>query len=485
MMRGGRTARARINHMKRSTTGDSTASEQMDPNKKFCGMRPKVAVFVFIFGGLFLMACAAAPSHWYSQQHARRRGEAHIYPPELSPEELENEDRIIIEASIDAVKPVSHEATAVVNIFPAGIYAEMDRGGLAYIPDADYLTVTMGKEHSFVKITGNDFTDQAGVFLLDTQTPLYDYPFDEFKLKFHLEAAKVNTTVFNREFLPVGAEIFGQLQIWHSTISYSELADNMVDVEIIFFRTLSVKVMAIFICFLMWMAAVSLFVLTIMQILVADGGWDVPAIAVGVLFALPFIRDVMPDVPAVGVAVDFLCFYWVLLVTVASSVIGIVLAIKQGKGYKMLVVNADGQVVEVNAADAASVRSALSPSARLALNPSLKLAQSETVQQHKSPGPESPVKQKSVGFPDDANASFEVPVMAQHDTHDVPGLAVSDERLEDRQRPPTAQLRPEATQEAAFDQGKSRLSLMEEGRTLWDAVPDDDSLLQDRNVVKK
>ncbi len=42
----------------------------------------------------------------------------------------------------------------------------------------------------------------------------------------------------------------------------------------------------------------------------SEPGYDVPALAVGLLFALPFVRSVMPDVPDVGIAVDVLVGAW-------------------------------------------------------------------------------------------------------------------------------------------------------------------------------
>ena len=38
----------------------------------------------------------------------------------------------------------------------------------------------------------------------------------------------------------------------------------------------------------------------------SEPGYEVPALAVSLLFALPFVRGVMPDVPDVGIAVDVL-----------------------------------------------------------------------------------------------------------------------------------------------------------------------------------
>eukprot|EP00820_Chromera_velia_P005255 Cvel_18109.t1-p1 / transcript=Cvel_18109.t1 / gene=Cvel_18109 / organism=Chromera_velia_CCMP2878 / gene_product=hypothetical protein / transcript_product=hypothetical protein / location=Cvel_scaffold1485:2097-3357(-) / protein_length=213 / sequence_SO=supercontig / SO=protein_coding / is_pseudo=false len=82
--------------------------------------------------------------------------------------------------------------------------------------------------------------------------------------------------------------------------------------------------MVCFVMALMWAAAICI-LLAALSLLrsVEDASYDVPALAVGLLFAMPFIRDVMPDVPTVGVSVDFLSYYWVLLIIVIATVLSL------------------------------------------------------------------------------------------------------------------------------------------------------------------
>lgn len=47
---------------------------------------------------------------------------------------------------------------------------------------------------------------------------------------------------------------------------------------------------------------------------------DVPALCVGLLFALPFVRELMPDVPTVGIATDMLDFFWNMMLLAISTI---------------------------------------------------------------------------------------------------------------------------------------------------------------------
>uniref|UniRef100_A0A0G4GMX0 Transmembrane protein n=1 Tax=Chromera velia CCMP2878 TaxID=1169474 RepID=A0A0G4GMX0_9ALVE len=291
----------------RASRGFSLASSRPGGTPpKLCGLKIRAFVILIITVGTILILGAAIPSWWISHQLAVE-SELTTYPVGNSLTELKEMDLILLEVVIDGVEPGVLETSALIEVSTRGAFSDIDYRGVVYLPDADYLSVEMGAEHSFVLAAGNSFADQQAHFVLEPKLPLFDYPFDEYASEFEIRASKVNVSSTRAfEALPVGVAIVGQVQGWEHDVEIETMEDNAITLKLRYKRSESVEAMAIFVCALMWFAALSLFAMTVLQM------------------------------PTVGVGVDFLCYFWVLLITVAAAVTTIVLAIRSGEGYKML-----------------------------------------------------------------------------------------------------------------------------------------------------
>uniref|UniRef100_A0A0G4HEP9 Uncharacterized protein n=1 Tax=Chromera velia CCMP2878 TaxID=1169474 RepID=A0A0G4HEP9_9ALVE len=195
--------------------------------------------------------------------------------------------------------------------------------------------------------------DKSTLYLLNVQNPIFDYPFDKYTMEFGIKALLVDrandfmtfyekTLSDGRTYIQQGDDINRAVQNaisvtplqagvtlyphHHGWIAGVNTADNegTVEVVVVFERSLAVRVMVIFIMTLMWSSAICVLLAALSYLRNRDDtSYDVPALAVGLLFAMPFVRDVMPDVPTVGISVDFLSYYWVLFIIVIATVLSL------------------------------------------------------------------------------------------------------------------------------------------------------------------
>jgi hypothetical protein len=96
---------------------------------------------------------------------------------------------------------------------------------------------------------------------------------------------------------------------------------NGVIIQMKFQRSSSVKFFSLFVVILLWTISLAMFAIAL-NFCISDSteiAYDVPALAIGLLFALPFFRDVQPDVPKIGIIVDMMGFFFNLILVALSA----------------------------------------------------------------------------------------------------------------------------------------------------------------------
>ena len=145
-----------------------------------------------------------------------------------------------------------------------------------------------------------------------------------------IAAIQGRPTVSYRESINVNISLsfFEGHQGWLTKSSYEPLYDNNgllvpgCTLTMTMRRSSSVKFFSLFVILLMWFISLSLFVIGMNYAFASsdDIAYDVPALMVGFLFALPFIRQVQPDVPNIGIIIDIMGFFFNMILIALSTV---------------------------------------------------------------------------------------------------------------------------------------------------------------------
>ncbi|KXZ51895.1 hypothetical protein GPECTOR_11g329 [Gonium pectorale] len=194
------------------------------------------------------------------------------------------------------------------------------------------LVLDLGRHQSIKLTQGDSMSDQSVVMIVEDASPLFNYPFDMYTLEFEVQSQIVNTTEepYKETQITTGLILFEGEVGWetHTELSALYEADGVtMRPGFKFFmeirRSTSVKFFSMFIVILMWTISLFVFVLALNYCLSHSDeiSYDVPALAVGLLFALPFVRDVQPDVPVVGATIDVFGFFWNVALVAGAAVI--------------------------------------------------------------------------------------------------------------------------------------------------------------------
>ena len=129
----------------------------------------------------------------------------------------------------------------------------------------------------------------------------------------------------------MGLVLYGGFPGWETSNSVSLLYDkhgNIVPGVLLtmnFARSGSVKFFSLFIVMLMWFVSLSIFIIAVFFALSpsSEPAFDVPALAIGLLFAIPFVRGVQPNVPTVGISIDIMGFFFNMILIAAAAILSL------------------------------------------------------------------------------------------------------------------------------------------------------------------
>uniref|UniRef100_A0A0G4G4N3 Uncharacterized protein n=1 Tax=Chromera velia CCMP2878 TaxID=1169474 RepID=A0A0G4G4N3_9ALVE len=267
----------------------------------------------------------------------------------------EYEEQAVQNEVVSDINPAGRTCDVTVSLGFGGDTSKMAQLGLVQLTGGQSLVIPLGST-SIVLNSGDPLEEQAAEYLLSANSPLFYYPFDRYSIDFTVQALLLqrddgsstftvtpvasspgtSQVVQGDDILPsieesitvqpveAGVTLYPELHGWTANVGMSSEDGHQISVSVVFERSVAVKAMVIFIMALMWMTALCMLLSAISFTRTEeDDSYDVPALAVGLLFAMPFIRDVMPDVPTVGVSVDFLSYYWVLFLIVFATVLTI------------------------------------------------------------------------------------------------------------------------------------------------------------------
>lgn len=194
------------------------------------------------------------------------------------------------------------------------------------------LAITVG--HLNLKYASGDaVSDVQLAIIMEDTVPLFHYPFDQYIIEMDIKGSLIsnpsNPEDITYTSAPIGLILYEGEQGWLTESSVFELtsAEGVVrsgtHLRIVIQRSSSVRFFSMFIVIIMWAVSLAMFVLALNFVFSQsmEVAYDVPALAVGLLFALPFVRDVQPSVPSIGITIDIMGFFFNLLLIAISTVL--------------------------------------------------------------------------------------------------------------------------------------------------------------------
>lgn len=169
----------------------------------------------------------------------------------------------------------------------------------------------------------------AAQVILGADGSVSSYPFDSYSSDLYVRAESVQRetggawTVTGA--IPVGTEGAGGLSGWDVSMDMPTSMDDGAQVGMEIQRAFSTKLFAIVLLVTMTaLAVVALFI----ALLVTSGRRRMEVALLGwlgsLLFALPLLRNSLPNAPPIGASIDILLFLWVLLAAMAAMILAAV-----------------------------------------------------------------------------------------------------------------------------------------------------------------
>eukprot|EP00955_Chlamydomonas_euryale_P100766 365303-Chlamydomonas_euryale.AAC.53 len=99
----------------------------------------------------------------------------------------------------------------------------------------------------------------------------------------------------------------------------------------------------------MWIISLGMLAIAINYVLSSslEVFYDIPALAIALLFALPFVRDVQPSVPTVGITVDILGFFFnMIIIAIATLMVMGALSSRHHRAQRKLAGSRETRLVQ-------------------------------------------------------------------------------------------------------------------------------------------
>ncbi|KAG2434675.1 hypothetical protein HXX76_007568 [Chlamydomonas incerta] len=282
-------------------------------------------------GVLLVLLTAILPVYYKFKATNAQQESAVTWPIDMTKEQMEQADQVTVELDLIAVRPEEREVEWLVELGFGGKYGSETASGIFDIGDGMDLVVQLGTHQSLKLKQGDSLGDTSVVMILEDESPLFNYPFDKYSLAFNVSVHVVNTLVepYVMTEVPAGLVLYEGEQGWETATEVGTLyaKDGTVRPGYTFamdiIRSTSVQFFSMFIVILMWFISLFMFVLAL-NFCMTDSNeisYDVPALAIGLLFALPFVRDVQPNVPVVGATIDIFGFFWNVALVAGAAII--------------------------------------------------------------------------------------------------------------------------------------------------------------------
>ena len=169
----------------------------------------------------------------------------------------------------------------------------------------------------------------AAQVVLGADGSVSSYPFDSYGADLYVQAESVKREAGGAWTvngpIPVGTYGGGGLSGWDVSMDLPTSMDDGAQVSMEVVRAFSTKLFAIVLLITMTaLAVVALFI----ALLVSSGRRRMEVALLGwlgsLLFALPLLRNSLPNAPPIGASIDILLFLWVLLAAMAAMILSAV-----------------------------------------------------------------------------------------------------------------------------------------------------------------
>jgi hypothetical protein len=222
-------------------------------------------------------------------------------------------DKISVEGKVLSIDPVKGELVVRLQFYPEGSYVSKDGVSLSKNIDILVNSITGKSLYTFKK---GDIMSPADV-VVELQESVSKYPFDKHKSNFYMEistplaSGSVSSPPEDYDFVPFTINFGAALNGYNNTAIDNSEDDSSCDVDITVQRS---SIVITFVCFVMvikWALALSALFVTLSVVVrkrkveLAMFSW-----LAALLFALPPLRNAMPNVPPIGSLNDILSFFW-------------------------------------------------------------------------------------------------------------------------------------------------------------------------------
>lgn len=240
------------------------------------------------------------------------------------------QDGVSVSLQASGLDPRTNTATVEL-IFEGSGTTDFDENGRAL--SNVRITVNTPDGSQEIKVPAGNALGRA-VTSFAVQGQEADYPFDSYDAWVFISAdtydKQPDGSLESVKQLMVGLDARGGIDGWNTTVDITQFPAEVAMAGLHYDRAFSTRLFAILLLILMASLSfaalwVALLVITNRRVTeVALLGWTA-----SLLFALPLLRNSMPNGPPVGANMDILVFFWVLATAVVSALLTVVAYVRQ------------------------------------------------------------------------------------------------------------------------------------------------------------
>lgn len=237
-----------------------------------------------------------------------------------------------VQASIQVTGLDTRTNTATVElIFEAFGTTDFDENGRALSNVRIMINTPDGSQE--IKVPAGNALGRA-VTSFAVQGQEADYPFDQYDAWLFVSAdvyqKQSDGSLESVKTLKVGLDARGGIDGWNTTADVADFPSELAMANLHYDRAFSTRLFAILLLILMaslafaagWVAILAITNRRVAE--VALLGWTT-----SLLFALPLLRNSMPNGPPVGANIDILVYFWVLAAAIVSALLAVIAYLRQ------------------------------------------------------------------------------------------------------------------------------------------------------------
>jgi hypothetical protein len=235
-----------------------------------------------------------------------------------------NENLLLLLINVTTVDPPTSTLTFQIDMLGCGDFSTLD----PFIPNRYNLAVPVNVtfDTTLLTLTPGLPLQSRSVSTRFATGVLDHYPFESYTTNLiqvlgYYQSPRSSTP----SRLPIQMFLVGAIQGYKIDVLESlDVSDNsdgtLLNLQLQVKRSFTTRLFSMFVVILMW-------VLSLLTVSMALTPWmikrkvDIPTITfgMGLLFALPAVRNAQPGVPAIGATVDVVSFFWAMIITASAG----------------------------------------------------------------------------------------------------------------------------------------------------------------------